>query len=833
MSGRGRGRGGRGGRGRSRGGRGGARSSGSSSVSVAQQQQYEADFSAHKANIPGGIIVADAFPEWTWHSIRELLLSESKPEAHLRYHVSAIRSQPLLYSSHVRHMISQQVHLGWTVVMKARILAASLSVKGKKDLAQWLLKSEGLISLAEVLRAVQWLDSSRAIRQVKTKIAAMAEQQQRDELREAMKRAAAAESSSSSSSSSSKAAEKAKAAGAIPNPQAQAALQVPAEREARKKVTALTKLRTLLTSLELEAIVNDDKEFRQPAVIGKNKRRSYPARPGGVSFSGNKAIFIRKWANSFSPSTLSYFLLNYPKDPWRNLSDLVHFKPSDFQLPFFLASIYDAEPPEGSMCFLAQTATKANLAARIEANHDLAACYSFFRTHFKDARTKSAEDDASIAEIVGMGFSRKAALLARQQHPGLNPDAIQSCVDWIIEHTVYIEAAADPSIVADADANSDFTRASKAAFGKYAPLEDCLWYYEELECPEVEQALHARLAAGEQMNPSSPRSNYGKLMERILLCRARNVSFWQLLVPLADKRLELMKEQKKRMTEGMMRSTSAAAVAPASQEDALAMMAGVAVSSSNASTTASSSTVASSSTSPSSSSCSSSSTSSSAAPYVPNDGSKGSVAAKVAVLGDKSGSMEVAVRSASSLGALLSAVLDAELSFFNTVASLPPVQPRTASETLRVIDSTLANGGTSMAAALLPYYKAKKKIDLFILVSDEGENVEAEGNWFAGLWKKYKEEIHPESKLFLVSFLPNDTSIVGTIKERLNAIGLGGDAVMQYRFDVNRPDTTKFDILLGILSLDIELINERKKRIREHLLEAGVPNVLHDIVSEY
>ena len=266
-------------------------------------------------------------------------------------------------------------------------------MKGEKTLAKYLLKTENLTSLAEVLRAVQWLDSDRSARQLRRQI-------------HLIERGMAAQPAASSYAD----------AAASQNAKNSVEASSVLDESVKNKHTRLTKLRGMLANLEAE-FVNPEKSDDTAPVRGKGRRSKPTDGPLTVSLSGNKIKMIKKWAGSFSPATLGFFLLNFPKDPWKLLSDLVHFSPKDFSLPFFLACIHGAPAPEGSMVHLAATSTKANLAERIEAERGLAACYSFFRTHFKEKREQLAIVDASIAEIVAMGFSRKAALLAREHFP--------------------------------------------------------------------------------------------------------------------------------------------------------------------------------------------------------------------------------------------------------------------------------------------------------------------------------------------------------------------------------------------------------------------------------
>jgi len=281
-----------------------------------------------------------------------------------------------------------------------------------------------------------------------------------------------------------------------------------------------------------------------------------------------------------------------------------------------------------------------------------------------------------------------------------------------------------------------------------APLEDLLWFYEELESKDVENIIEKRLKAGERIKESS-RSSYGKLMERILLFRERQVRFAPLLLPYAEEKL--------------------------------------------------------------------------ASIHIPH------AQTVVAVLGDSSGSMQVAVKCAATLGSLLCAVLKADLSFFHTVSFAPPVVPRTVKQVLEVVEKVKADGGTSMAAALYPFYMRKQRVDLFVLVSDEGENTEYDNHLFAGLFKKYQAEVHPTSKVILVSFLK--VGEIGVIKQRLEEVGI--DA-LQFRLDGDRPDTSKFDSLLGLISLETEQFQERHHLIERILTkQCKLPSVVFQLIIDY
>lgn len=181
------------------------------------------------------------------------------------------------------------------------------------------------------------------------------------------------------------------------------------------------------------------------------------------------------------------------------------------------------------------------------------------------------------------------------------------------------------------------TDASKAVLARRAPLEDVLWFYEELACPLADAEIATRLTTGEAIDSVRNRSNYSKLMERILTFRQLGAPFVGALMPYAEERLKSIKIEEADRHE-------------------------------------------------------------------------------CAVLGDCSASMEIAIKTACIVGSLLSVTLKAELSFFNTMTIMPPVQPKSAEDVLVVSEVIKACNGTSPAAGLWPYYNDKKKIDFFIVV---------------------------------------------------------------------------------------------------------------------
>lgn len=169
---------------------------------------------------------------------------------------------------------------------------------------------------------------------------------------------------------------------------------------------------------------------------------------------------------------------------------------------------------------------------------------------------------------------------------------------------------------------------------------------------------------------------------------------------------------------------------------------------------------------------------------------------RVAVMGDASGSMEVAVKTATILGGLLSCCLSAELVFFNADVLRPSVQPRSAVDVVRVAHETRASGSTCPAAALRPFVRARTPLDLIIMVSDEEENRTSEGRDFAELFEEYRATVAPGAQVFFCSFLRPGVKM----SQMQVALARRGVPSRLFPFSRDCPDLTKFDSLLATIA---------------------------------
>jgi len=100
------------------------------------------------------------------------------------------------------------------------------------------------------------------------------------------------------------------------------------------------------------------------------------------------------------------------------------------------------------------------------------------------------------------------------------------------------------------------------------------------------------------------------------------------------------------------------------------------------------------------------------------------------------------------------------------------------------------------------------------MVTDEIENEKSEGEFFAQLFYKYYTEVFP-AKLVFVSFL-EDPSKKGRMVQSLENMGL---VPLQFRLDSIRPDLTKVDSLLGVLSSECSFFNVQAKHLAKVIVK--------------
>lgn len=120
------------------------------------------------------------------------------------------------------------------------------------------------------------------------------------------------------------------------------------------------------------------------SVLGALRSRLHDLeREGAVgSLSGALARHVQRWMRSVPGEQLTYFALTLPKEPWRQLADLVHPRPDALSAPWFLGVAHGEAAPAGSALADCAAATPEML-PRVAATHRVP--YSFLRTVAKPA----------------------------------------------------------------------------------------------------------------------------------------------------------------------------------------------------------------------------------------------------------------------------------------------------------------------------------------------------------------------------------------------------------------------------------------------------------------
>ncbi|CAL1539878.1 unnamed protein product [Lymnaea stagnalis] len=199
----------------------------------------------------------------------------------------------------------------------------------------------------------------------------------------------------------------------------------------------------------------------------------------------------------------------------------------------------------------------------------------------------------------------------------------------------------------------------------------------------------------------------------------------------------------------------------------------------------------------------------------------------IVIMGDASGSMEVAIRTSTIIASLLTAICSAKLVFFNTETRDAPFLPKTVKEMLKLAANTKAVGGTTPAASLLPFYRNKEVVKTFIMVTDEEENGQADGHSFAPLYQKYYKEVYPAHLIF-VSFLRGQHAQGQMVKD-LNNLGYHPK---QLRLEGSRPDLTKLDDLFAQLSaVTTSSFTSQLEEMESHLHTKSVAQLFEEIIE--
>jgi len=176
---------------------------------------------------------------------------------------------------------------------------------------------------------------------------------------------------------------------------------------------------------------------------------------------------------------------------------------------------------------------------------------------------------------------------------------------------------------------------------------------------------------------------------------------------------------------------------------------------------------------------------------------------KVAVFGDASSSMGVAIKTSSIITSILCTVCNADLHVFRNVNEHITDVPKNVKDVVAFNEKTHAKNATSPASSLDYYYSKGEPLDMIVIVTDEEENTKSSGMMFNEMFDKYCNKIGKVPKLVYISFLRQkkkgefyDGQMTKEFRETYPKYS---EFLYQYVFDTGAPDLTKLDTILNKL----------------------------------
>ena len=189
------------------------------------------------------------------------------------------------------------------------------------------------------------------------------------------------------------------------------------------------------------------------------------------------------------------------------------------------------------------------------------------------------------------------------------------------------------------------------------------------------------------------------------------------------------------------------------------------------------------------------------------------LAQPVAIFGDQSGSMEIAIKTSGIITSLLCLICNASLHLFHDSDEFFSEPPRTITDAVKFGKEIKTKGSTAPASSLMYYYSRKITLASIILITDEEENTSYMGYRFADLYLKYLNEVCNDSptKLVFISFSDQnkDAEMVSSLKNTLigkivnNKVMSSeefNNLVKVFKFNVDDPDLNRMDVVLKYLS---------------------------------
>jgi len=195
----------------------------------------------------------------------------------------------------------------------------------------------------------------------------------------------------------------------------------------------------------------------------------------------------KMWVRKIPAEQLVFYALALPKEPWKQLANLLHLAPSDF------ADISGVQP--------------------------------------------AAQGAAAAAEHGPAVNGKKSSVSLRNTFLGYVFDEETAGPESLLHQCQHVNEANVINLVTQFNVPYSFLRtrvkplpeAAKPIIARKMSLDQLIWYHEELACPDVNVVLRQRLESGEK-----PTLGYGKLMERLMYFDSLDLPFASLLLPTAE-----------------------------------------------------------------------------------------------------------------------------------------------------------------------------------------------------------------------------------------------------------------------------------------------------------
>jgi hypothetical protein len=87
-----------------------------------------------------------------------------------------------------------------------------------------------------------------------------------------------------------------------------------------------------------------------------------------LSLTSSKIALVKEWVKIFTEDELTFRALMFHRAPWRELADLCHFNPKDFQCDWFLTYCFSGKAPENSVMYKIKNGSVAEIGRLYETN---------------------------------------------------------------------------------------------------------------------------------------------------------------------------------------------------------------------------------------------------------------------------------------------------------------------------------------------------------------------------------------------------------------------------------------------------------------------------------